>query len=95
MQSKQKIYIKPVGTVRPCNKLPAVQCRNGYKMNLRMQSKQKIFISSVGANSMFSKKTCRLAMRSPVCSGFSQNILKPVILSKQRSCASNFWIYER
>ena len=46
-----------------------------------MQSKQKIFISSVGANSMFSKKTCRLAMRSPVCSGFSQNILKRVILS--------------
>ena len=30
---------------------------------------------------MFSKKTCRLAMRSPVCSGFAQKSLKPVILS--------------
>ena len=49
MRSKQKIYINPVGTVRPCNKLPTVQCRNGYKMNFRMRSKQKNFISSVGA----------------------------------------------
>ena len=30
---------------------------------------------------MFSKKTCRLAMWSSVCSGFAQNILKRVILS--------------
>ena len=39
---------------------------------------------------MFSKKTCRLAMRSPACSGFAQNILKRVILSEQRVASRTF-----
>ena len=34
MRSKQKIYINPVGTVRPCNKLPTVQCRIGHRCTL-------------------------------------------------------------
>ena len=28
---KTKIYINSVGTVRPCNKLPTVQCRIGHR----------------------------------------------------------------
>ena len=63
---------------------------NGLKMNFRMRYKQKNFISSVGANSMFSKKTCRLAMRSPVCSGFAQKPPKRVILSEQRVASRTF-----
>ena len=62
-----------------CNRLRGDKGRYGHKMNFRMQSKQKIFISSVGA-------TCV----SPVCSGFSQKPLKPVILSEQRVASRTF-----
>ena len=70
----QKNYIKTCRDRRP--RLSKVVT---VKNELPYAIKQKIFISSVGA-------TCV----SPVCSGFSQKPLKPVILSEQRVASRTF-----
>ena len=52
---KHKIISMFVGTVRPCNKLPAVQCRNDYKMHIRLLSKSVIYRSLL----QWEKVACR------------------------------------